>query len=101
MRWPTSILFAMALVGCASSLDPKPIAAKPEPVFVRHLATKTDILYTYRLHGDGATGYDMAEADAAKYCRLKFGLEVAQKTQPSCGVYNTSQMHCAVTFTCR
>lgn len=101
MSWPTNILITMALVACASSPDPKPIAAKSEPVYVRHLATKADILYTYRLHGDGATGYEMAEADAAKYCRSKFGLEVTQKNQPSCGVYNNSQMQCAVTFTCR
>lgn len=91
----------LLFMGCASSTDPKPIAVKPEPLYVRHLATKSDLLYTYRIHGDGATGYELAEADAAKYCRSKFGLDVGQKTQPSCGVYNTSQMHCAVTFTCR
>ena len=94
-------LVFLLLIGCASSQENKPMATNPEPVYVRHLATKSDILYTYRIHGDGATGYELAEADAAKYCRSKFGLDVGQKTQPSCGVYNTSQMHCAVTFTCR
>lgn len=101
MRWPPSILCALILVGCASNQETKPIATKSEPVYVRHLTSKNDLLYTYRVHGDGATGYELAEADANKVCQSKFGLQAVAKTQPNCGVYNTSQMHCAVTFTCR
>jgi hypothetical protein len=94
-------LWVLALLGCASSPEQQPIATKSEPVYVRHLVSKTDILYTYRVHGDGATGFDLAEADAEKVCRSKWGMGVSQKTQPSCGVYNTSSMQCAVTFRCQ
>lgn len=94
-------LVPLLLAGCASSPDLKPIASKTEPVYVRHLTSKDDLLYTYRIHGDGATGYELAEADANKVCKSKWNLGARQKTQPSCGVYNSSQMQCAVTFQCQ
>lgn len=101
MRLSPSILCTMALVSCASSPEPKPIATKSEPIYVLHLATKSNLLYTFRIHGDGATGYELAEADANKICRSKWGMGAAPKTQPSCGVYNASSMQCAVTFKCQ
>lgn len=94
-------LVLLLLAGCAFSLDQKPIASKSGPVYVRHLTSKDDLLYTYRIHGDGATGYELAEADANKVCQSKWNLGAIQKTQPSCGVYNASQMQCAVTFRCQ
>ena len=100
MRWLPIIQFAIVLMGCASSPEQEPMLTRSEPVYVRHLTTKNDLLYTYRIHGDGATGYEQAEADANKTCRSKWNLGVAHKTQPSCGVYNTSSMHCSVTFQC-
>lgn len=101
MKRSLGCLLSIALVGCASSPEQQPMAMKSEPIYVRHLTTKNDLLYTYKIHGDGPTGFELAEADANKVCRSKWGLSAAQKTQPTCGVYNTSQMNCAVTFKCQ
>lgn len=90
----------MMLFGCASSSVQPPVEAKSSILYVRHMATKNDILYTYRITGDGPTGFELAEADAEKLCRSKWGLGAVQKTQPSCGVYNSSPMTCAVAFQC-
>lgn len=94
-------LWVLALVGCASSPEPKPIATKSEPPFVRVMATKTDIVYNYKIRGDGPTGFDLAEQDAERLCRSKWGLPAAQKTQVSCASYNNSATVCAVAFECR
>lgn len=94
-------LLVLALVGCASNQETKPIATKSEPVYVRHLTSKNDLLYTYRVHGDGATGYELAEADAEKVCRSKWNLGAVESVRPNCGTYNASQMQCAVTFRCQ
>lgn len=100
MRWQPCVLCATLLIGCVSSPGQESMGSKQEPAYVRHMATKNDILYTYRITGDGPTGFELAEADANKICRSKWGLAAVQKTQQTCGVYNTSAMHCSVAFQC-
>lgn len=94
-------LAVLALIGCSNAPEIKPVASKPEPAYVRHLATKNDLLYTYKIPGETVNGFELAEADAEKLCRSKWNLGVIQKTQPTCAVYNTSSMQCAVTFACQ
>lgn len=94
-------LLVLALMGCASSPEQKPMAPKAEPAFVRVMATKTDIVYNYKIRGDGPTGFELAELDAERFCRSKWGLTAAQKTQVSCASYNSSATMCAVTFRCQ
>lgn len=95
------LLLAVVLIGCANSPEPKPMATKSEPPFVRVMTTKSDLVYNYKVHGDGPTGFELAEADAEKTCRIKWNLVAAQKTQVSCATYNSSAMVCAVAFECR
>lgn len=94
-------LLVLVLMGCASGPDQKPMATKVEPPFVRVMATKTDIVYSYKIRGDGPTGFDLAELDAKRLCRSKWGLAAYQKTQVSCASYNNSATMCAVTFHCQ
>lgn len=94
-------LLVLALVGCASNTETKPLATKQEPPYVRHMTSKTNLLYTYTLRGDGATGYELAEADAEKVCRSKWNLGAIESVRPSCGTYNAGQIACAVTFRCQ
>ena len=94
------LLLATSILGCASNQETKPISIDAKPTYVRHLVSQNDLLYTYTVTGDGPTGYALAEADAEKTCRSKWNKGAVQKTQPSCGVYNSSKMNCAVTFRC-
>lgn len=95
------IYLALTLMGCASSPEEKQLPSKLDSPFVRIITTKTDLLYNYKLRGDGATGFELAEADAEKICRSKWGLRAVQKTQASCGSYDNSATICAVAFMCQ
>lgn len=97
-------LAALILMGCASSAEQKPIATKSTPLdgpYVRVIATKSDIVYNYKLRGDSPTGYELAEADANKFCKARWGEQAVPKTQVSCATHNSSATICAVTFQCQ
>lgn len=94
-------LLAVALIGCASSPGQKPTGTKPEPAYVRHITSKTHLLYTYKLRQDGATGYELAGTDAEKVCQAKWNLHAYEFTQPTCVTNDSNQTTCSVTFRCQ
>lgn len=94
-------LLVVALIGCASSTEQKPVGTKPNPDFTRHITSKTHLLYTYKLQTERGTGYELAEADAEQVCQSKWGLHAWLRDQPNCGTYNDVPMGCAITFQCR
>lgn len=94
-------LLVLALIGCSTAQEIKPVATKPSPPFVRHITSKTHLLYTYRLRTERATGYELAEADATQVCKTKWGLQAYESIQPNCVTNDNNEVMCAVTFACR
>lgn len=96
-------LMALVLIGCASSPEQQPMAIKPEEPFRRVVASKDDLLYNYHLGIQYPNLFERAEADANTWCKRKYNLAAAQRTQPQCGVYiNQGQQDqvCTVAFKC-
>ena len=96
------LVFALlGLIGCASNPEQKPNGTKQEPAYVRHITSKTHLLYTYKLQTERGTGYELAEADAEKVCQSKWRLHAVVRDQPNCGTYNNTAPGCAITFQCQ
>lgn len=95
------LLIAAALIGCSSLPEPKPKASPLDAPYVRVITSKSDILYNYKLRGDSPTGYELAEADANKICKSRWGLQAVPKTQVTCGSHNDSATICAAAFKCQ
>jgi hypothetical protein len=94
-------LLVLALIGCSSVQESKPVATAQSAPFVRHITSKTHLLYTYKLRTERATGYELAEADAAQVCQTKWGLRSYESIQPNCVTNDKNQVMCSVTFACR
>ncbi len=101
MKFFLIILSSAVLFGCSTTQEIKPVATKPSPPFVRHLTTKTHLLYTYKLRIERSTGYELAEADAAQVCQTKWGLQAYESIRPNCVTNDANDVTCAVTFSCR
>lgn len=101
MKFFLLILSVAVLFGCSTAQEMKPMATSQSQPFVRHIISKTHLLYTYRLRTETSTGYVLAETDAAQVCQTKWGLQAYESVQPSCVTNDNNQVTCAVTFRCR
>ena len=97
-------LLVLALVGCATAPEQKPIASKPNEPFRRVSAFKDDLLYNYTVGINYPNGFDRAEADARSWCQKKYQMGAVQRTQAQCGIYVNESRElqvCAVAFKCQ
>lgn len=68
------------------------------------MRTERHLFYTYKLGVNMPNGYEIAEADAAKWCSSK-GKGVIELTQPQCTTFvedgKQDTVMCGVTFRCQ
>lgn len=93
-------LAVLLLIGCASNQEPKTIATTAYAPMTRHITSKNDLLYTYRIGLNYSNGYEKAMDNAAEWC-AKHKLGVIERLQPQCGVYKDQPTLCTVAFKCQ
>jgi hypothetical protein len=89
-------LLALLLVGCTATPQ-KTVAFEP---VTRHIASKNDLLYTYRVGVDYPNGFEKAFNNANQWCG-QHGMVAVERLQAQCGVYEGQPTLCTVAFKCQ